>query len=226
MFVAEGRGSKVKLILLGPPGAGKGTQAKRLVSTLEIPQISTGDMLRAAVQDGTELGLQAKEYMDAGQLVPDSVVVGLVKERLLQDDCASGFMLDGFPRTVPQAIELESALAVSSLSIDAVVLIDVKDDELVGRITGRRTCNDCGAIYHLIYGPPPKPDTCNCGVTGLVQRADDNEATVRERLKAYHAQTAPLVGFYNERDLLKAVEASGMSPDEVFDKIKYVLKLN
>lgn len=215
----------MKMILLGPPGAGKGTQAKQLLSLLGIPQISTGDMLRAAVSKGTSLGQEAKKYMDAGKLVPDSVVVGLVQDRLAQEDCKNGFMLDGFPRTESQAESLEKALSESNLKIDSVVLIDVEDEELVGRITGRRSCKECGEIFHLIFRPPPKEDTCTCGAVGLVQRADDNEATVRERLTAYHAQTAPLVDFYKSRGVLKSVAGTGKSPSEVFEIIKYELKL-
>ena len=215
----------MKLILLGPPGAGKGTQAKKLIELLEIPQISTGDMLRAAVGNKTELGLKAKTFMDSGQLVPDEVVVGLVQERLTQDDCQRGFMLDGFPRTVPQAEALENALRSNDLKIDAVVAIIVADDELVGRITGRRSCKSCGAIYHLKYNPPPTEDTCVCGATGLEQRADDNEVTVRQRLDAYHSQTAPLVDFYNNRGILKKIEADSQPPAQVFELIKKALEL-
>ncbi|MBN2344692.1 MAG: adenylate kinase [Deltaproteobacteria bacterium] len=215
----------MKLILLGPPGAGKGTQAKQLLGLLGIPQISTGDMLRAAIANETALGMEAKEYMDAGKLVPDEVVVGLVKDRISKSDCSSGFMLDGFPRTVPQAEALESALNEDGKKIDNVVLIDVEDDELVGRITGRRSCGACGAIYHLIFSPPPKEDTCACGAGGLIQRADDNEETVRQRLSAYHQQTAPLVDFYRDRGVLKAIDGTKKTPGEVFNKIKYELQL-
>lgn len=215
----------MELILLGPPGAGKGTQAKKLIGVASIPQISTGDMLRAAVSEGTELGKKAKEYMDAGKLVPDSVVIGLVQERLQKDDCAKGYMLDGFPRTVPQAETLEKMLEGMGRKVDNVLLLDVEDEELVARITGRRTCPKCGAIYHLLFSPPPEEDTCSCGAKGLVQRADDNETTVRERLAAYHDQTAPLIQFYDERGLLKKVSGTGKTPDQVFDQAKQVLGL-
>ena len=211
------------LILLGGPGAGKGTQAKKLTTLLEVPQISTGDMLRAAVQAGTELGKKAKAFMDAGQLVTDEVVIGLVQERLKEDDCKTGYMLDGFPRTVPQAEALDTMLQNMGRTIDNVVNFDVKDEELVSRITGRRTCGTCGAIYHMIFSPPPQEDTCKCGAKDLRQRADDNETTVRQRLAAYHDQTAPLIAFYDDRGLLRQIEGNGLAPDAVFDKVREVL---
>ncbi len=210
----------MNIILLGPPGAGKGTQAKKLIELLAIPQISTGDMLRAAVAEKTPLGLEAKAFMEAGKLVPDGVVIGLVKERLAKPDCAPGFMLDGFPRTVGQAESLDAMLDSMSLTIDHVVLLEVDDEELVLRITGRRTCGACGAIYHLKYSPPPQPDTCSCGKKELVQRADDNEQTVRQRLATYHEQTAPLISYYEKRSLVRSVAGGGMGPNEVFELVK------
>lgn len=213
------------LILLGGPGAGKGTQAKKLMEVAGFPQISTGDMLRAAVGQGTELGRKAKEFMDAGQLVPDSVVIGLVEERLGNDDCQQGFMLDGFPRTVPQAEALGELLTKMGRSIDHVVLFDVADEELVARITGRRTCGACGAIYHLRYSPPPKANTCKCGAEDLRQRDDDTEETVRKRLAAYHEQTAPLVAYYEGRGVLKRIPGEGKGPDEVFAAAREALGL-
>ena len=211
------------LILLGGPGAGKGTQAKKLLDVLKVPQISTGDMLRAAVGAGTELGKKAKEYMNAGNLVPDEVVIGLVKERLDESDCASGFMLDGFPRTVGQGESLERMLGEMGRKIDHVVSFDVEDEELVARITGRRTCGKCGAIYHLKYSPPPAEDTCSCGAKDLVQRADDNETTVRQRLETYHKQTAPLVAFYESRGILRKIAGTGLTPDQIFGKTREVI---
>ena len=206
----------MNLILLGPPGAGKGTQAKKLIDVTGVPQISTGDMLRAAVAEGTALGVEAKKYMDAGQLVPDEVVIGLVEERLGKDDCARGFMLDGFPRTVPQAERLDQMLGGVGRELDHVLLLDVEDEELVRRITGRRTCGSCGAIWHVEFNPPPAPDTCSCGAKDLRQRADDNEETVRERLAAYHDQTAPLVDYYDGKGLVRKVSGTGKAPNEVF----------
>ncbi len=224
-FAAEAQGDEhmMGLILLGGPGAGKGTQAKKLTTLLEVPQISTGDMLRAAVQAGTELGKKAKAFMDAGQLVTDEVVIGLVEERLKEDDCKAGFMLDGFPRTVPQAEALDTMLQNMGRTIDNVVNFDVEDEELVSRITGRRTCGACGAIYHMTFSPPPQEDTCKCGEKDLRQRADDNETTVRQRLAAYHDQTAPLISFYDKRGLLRQIEGNGLAPDGVFAKVREVL---
>ncbi len=215
----------MNLILLGPPGAGKGTQARRLSEISAIPQISTGDMLRGAVTAGSTLGIQAKQFMDSGQLVPDEVVVGIVKERLSQSDCAAGFMLDGFPRTTAQADALDSFLDSSQKAIDHVVLLDVDDDEVVSRIAGRRTCPACGEIYHLLSSPPPAPDTCRCGHTGLVQRADDNEVTIRQRLASYHQQTAPLIQYYRKRNVLRNISCTGQGPDEVFATTRKQLAL-
>jgi adenylate kinase len=212
----------MNLILLGPPGAGKGTQAKRLVETYGIPQISTGDMLREAVKNQTELGMEAKKYMDAGQLVPDEVVIGLVKERLSKPDCDQGFMLDGFPRTVGQAEELDKVLAEMNKDIDHVVSIEVPNEELMGRLTGRRTCKQCGAGYHVIFDPPKVEGKCDkCGGE-LYQRDDDNEATVSNRLKVYESQTKPLIDYYQGKGLLRPIDGVG-GIDEIFGRIKAVL---
>jgi len=211
------------LILLGPPGAGKGTQAKLLLDVLGVPQVSTGDMLRAAVAAGSDLGRKAKEFMDAGGLVPDEVVIGLVEERLRRDDCEPGFMLDGFPRTGPQAERLQRMLDGLGRAIDHVLLLEVDDEELVARITGRRTCGACGAIWHMVFMPPPQPETCSCGARELKQRADDNEATVRQRLAAYHDQTAPLIGFYGDQGLVRRISGTGKTPAEVFAAARVAL---
>jgi adenylate kinase len=196
----------MKLILLGPPGAGKGTQAKMLTERFGIPQISTGDILRAAVKEGTPMGLQAKACMDAGALVPDEVVVGIVRERLQQADCAAGFILDGFPRTVPQAEALSATLDELGKELDAVLSLEVDVEALVERLTGRRTCKECGRGYHVKFDLPRQAGICDaCGGT-LFQRDDDQEATIRKRLEVYQAQTAPLAGFYQEHGLLTRVD--------------------
>ena len=183
----------MNLILLGGPGAGKGTQAKLIVEEYKIPQISTGDMLREAVKQGTELGKKAKEYMDKGELVPDEIVIGIVRDRLKQPDCEKGFILDGFPRTIAQAEALDKMLDEIGKKIDAVINIYVPEEEIVKRIVNRRTCKKCGAIYHLIYSPPKESNKCDkCGGE-LYQRDDDKEETVRERLRVYKQQTEPLI---------------------------------
>ena len=196
----------MKLVLLGPPGAGKGTQAAMLVKKFAIPQISTGDMLRAAVSDQTPMGIKAKEYMDAGGLVPDEVVVGIVRERLQQEDCSAGFILDGFPRTVPQADALKSNLLELGKNLDAVISLEVDTDALVERLTGRRTCESCGKGFHLKFDPPGTDGRCNSCAGELVQRSDDQEETIRKRLDVYHQQTAPLEDYYRKAGLLIAVD--------------------
>lgn len=212
----------MNLILLGPPGAGKGTQAKMLIEAYGIPQISTGDMLRAAVANQTALGLEAKKYMDAGQLVPDEVVIGLAKDRIAQPDCQKGFMLDGFPRTVPQAEALDKVLSGMGKKIDHVISIEVPDQELMGRLTGRRTCRSCGQGYHVMFDPPKVEGICDkCGGE-LYQRDDDNEATVSNRLKVYNDQTAPLINYYQQKGLLRPIDGVG-SISEIQERIRAVL---
>lgn len=194
----------MKLILLGAPGAGKGTQAEILCRKLSIPSISTGNILRAAIKDGTPTGVQAKRYIDAGQLVPDEVIIGIVNERLSQDDCAGGYILDGVPRTIAQAEALEKA----GIQFDAVVSIEISEDEILRRMSGRRVCEACGSSYNVEAVPPRVEGICdNCGGK-LIQRRDDSPETVRERLKLYHAETEPLVDFYAARGLLKPVEVA------------------
>ncbi len=200
------------LIFIGPPGAGKGTQAQRLCAKLGVPQISTGDMLRAARKAGTELGKKADEYMTKGLLVPDEVVIGLVQERIAQPDATRGFVLDGFPRTVPQAEALERMLTRAGRRIDDVVLLEVPDELIVERITGRRTGETSGRIYHIKYDPPPFPDRGEGGER-LVIRDDDREEKVRTRLVEYSAMTAPLVAWYGSKGLLRRVDGVGVLDD-------------
>lgn len=204
------------ILLMGPPGAGKGTQAAQLVENFKIPHISTGDMFRAAVKEGTELGKQAKACMDAGQLVPDSVTIGIVKERLAKNDCQKGFILDGFPRTIAQAEALDRTLAELAIKLDRVVNITAPDSELVGRMTGRRICKGCGATYHVAFNAPKQTGICDkCGGE-LYQRDDDQEKTVINRLSVYQVQTQPLIEYYQDKGLY--TEINGLQP------IKNVLK--
>ena len=207
----------MRMIFIGPPGAGKGTQAARLVSHYQIPHISTGDMFRAAVKAGTPMGKEADRYMKAGQLVPDEVVIGLVQERLSQSDTDVGFMLDGFPRTRPQAKALAAALQSMGKRLDAVLLLEVPDTLIVERIVGRRSDPETGEIYHLTFNPPPAEIS-----ERLVHRKDDTEEAVRSRLEAYHSQTAPIVPFYEDEGVLKRVNGVG-SPDEVTARIQDAL---
>jgi adenylate kinase len=205
----------MRMILVGPPGAGKGTQAARLVEQFRIPHISSGDMLRAAVKEGTELGKQADGFMKAGKLVPDDVVIGMILERIAKTDCVKGFMLDGFPRTRPQAEALDQAMAKAGFDLDAVVLIEVPDSLIVDRITGRRSDPKTGKIYHVKNDPPP------AGVD-VMQRADDTEEAVTTRLAKYHSETAPIIPFYRDKGILKGVNGVG-DPDVVTERIKAVL---
>jgi adenylate kinase len=200
----------MKLILLGPPGAGKGTQAKMLTERFNIPQIATGDILRGAVQGGTALGLEAKRYMDAGALVPDEVVIGIVRERLQANDCANGFILDGFPRTVAQADALQASLESLKQRLDRVISLTVDADALVERLTGRRTCRNCGRGYHISFDPPRNAQLCDACGGELYQRDDDREETIRKRLSVYDQQTSPLIAYYRTAGLLAQLD--GMQP--------------
>ncbi len=207
----------MRMILVGPPGAGKGTQAARLVETYNIPHISSGDMLRAAVKDGTAMGKEADRYMKLGQLVPDEVVIGMILERIERPDCNAGFMLDGFPRTRPQAEALDKALAGAGVSLDAVVLIEVPDQLLEERAVGRRSDPETGTIYHLKYNPPPP------AIAGrLVHRKDDTSEAVKTRIAKYHSETAPIVPFYLDKGILKRVDGVG-DPDAITQRITAVL---
>ncbi|MEK6537831.1 MAG: adenylate kinase [Nitrospirota bacterium] len=199
----------MRLILLGPPGVGKGTQARKLAEKYCIPQISTGDMLREAFQKGHELGLKARSYMDTGKLVPDNVVIGIVEERLRMNDCAGGWILDGFPRTIQQAGALDVMLKNNKSDIDHVFSLEVREDEVVKRISGRRSCESCQNTFNIYFSAPKMDGVCdNCGGR-LIQRSDDKEETVRERMRVYRENTEPLIRYYQDRGILKSVNANG-----------------
>ena len=206
----------MKLILLGAPGAGKGTQAEVSCKALNIPAISTGNIIREALAQGTEMGLKAKSFMDAGQLVPDDVVIGIIKERLAKDDCANGFILDGFPRTIPQA----EALDAMGVIIDRVIDIEVPDEKIAARMSGRRVCKDCGSSYHLEYKAPKAEGVCDACDGELIQRKDDAPETVLDRLAVYHKQTEPLKDFYSKKGILRIVEGQ----EEIADTSALTLK--
>lgn len=206
----------MKLILLGAPGAGKGTQAEVICNALKIPAISTGNIIREALSQGTEMGLKAKSFMDAGQLVPDDVVIGIIKERLAKDDCANGFILDGFPRTIPQA----EALDAMGIVIDKVVDIEVPDEKIAARMSGRRVCKACGASYHLEFKAPKTEGVCDACNGELIQRKDDAPETVLDRLSVYHSQTEPLKDFYSKKGILRIVEGQ----EEIADTSALTLK--
>lgn len=212
------------LILLGPPGAGKGTQAELMIEKYAIPHISTGDIFRAAVKEGTPLGLEAKKYMDSGGLVPDEVVIGIVKERLLKDDCKQGFLLDGFPRTVPQADALGEFLSGIGRKITAVINIEVDFEVLMKRLTGRRVCRNCGSVYHVQTKPEKVPGICNYCSGETYQRDDDSPATVSHRLQVYQAQTEPLIEYYRQKGVLYSFDGQEPIP-ELFEKINRALEV-
>ncbi|HEY6527767.1 MAG TPA: adenylate kinase [Cellvibrionaceae bacterium] len=215
----------MRIILLGAPGAGKGTQAKHIMELFAIPQISTGDMLRSAIKDGTELGLKVKDVMASGGLVSDELIIGLVKERIAQDDCKNGFLFDGFPRTIPQA----QALADAQIPIDHVVEFYVDDEEIVSRLSGRRVHTDSGRVYHVQYNPPEQEGLDDVTGEALIQRPDDEEGTVRKRLAVYHEQTEPLIGFYRALSastggIPKCSKVNGIGPlDEIRQRVAGVL---
>jgi adenylate kinase len=212
----------MNLILLGPPGAGKGTQAQKIVDRYHIPQISTGDILRGAVKEKTPLGVKAKGFMDQGKLVPDELVIGIIEQRLKAQDCKAGFILDGFPRTIAQAEALQPILSGMGKQIDHVINIEVDEEELVRRLTGRRTCKNCGAMFHVLFQPPKKEGICDrCGGP-LYQREDDKEETIRTRLKEYQRQTAPLIDYYQQKKTLRSIQGVG-GQDQISERIVRML---
>ena len=212
----------MKIIMLGAPGAGKGTQAKQIAAKYEIPHISTGDIFRANIKNGTELGKKAKEYMDQGMLVPDELTCDLVMDRIAQDDCERGFVLDGFPRTIPQAEALTNALTKIGQSMDYAIDVDVPDENIVNRMSGRRACLNCGATYHIVFNPTKAEGVCDACGKETVLRDDDKPETVQKRLTVYHDQTQPLIDYYKEQNILKSVD--GTKPmDEVFSDIVAIL---
>ena len=213
----------MRIVLLGAPGSGKGTQAKKLMAEKNIPQISTGDILRAAVAAGTAYGEQAKKLMDAGELVPDDVMLGIISDRLAEDDAAGGFILDGFPRTQKQALDLEELLKKTGKPLDSVILMDVDFDVLLKRLTGRRTCSLTGKLLNVFFSPQEELDACTDGGGELIQREDDNEETISNRLEVYRSRTEPLIDFYRGKDKLKTIDATG-SIDEVYDRFRAALE--
>lgn len=212
----------MKVILLGPPGAGKGTQAKQISNKYNIPHISTGDIFRKNISQKTALGIKAKQYLDSGLLVPDELTINIVKDRLEQEDCNNGFLLDGFPRTVQQAEALDSFLAGKNDKIDTALLIDVPKKSILERMTGRRVCPSCGASYHVVYNPTKVDGKCDVCGSAVIQRKDDTEETVKERLDVYEKQTEPLVEYYKSRNVLSAVDGS-KNIDVVFEDIIHIL---
>ena len=212
----------MKIIMLGAPGAGKGTQAKKIAAKYEIPHISTGDIFRANIKNGTELGMEAKKYMDQGLLVPDELTVRILLDRVAQDDCKNGYVLDGFPRTIPQAEVLDSELTKLGDHIDYAINVDVPDENIVKRMSGRRACLTCGATYHIEHVPPKKEGICDVCGSELVLRDDDKPETVKNRLNVYHEQTQPLIDFYTEKGVLKTVDGT-VPMEEVFAAITAIL---
>ena len=212
----------MKIIMLGAPGAGKGTQAKKIAEKYHIPHMSTGDIFRANIKNGTELGMKAKSYMDQGQLVPDDVTIGMLLDRISQEDCAEGYVLDGFPRTIPQAESLTKALEERGESMDYAINVDVPDQAIVTRMAGRRACLACGATYHIVYNAPKKENVCDVGGEGLVLRDDDKPETVQKRLTVYHDQTKPLIDYYGKAGILVTVDGT-QDLNKVFEDIVSVL---
>ncbi|MEE0884529.1 MAG: adenylate kinase [Faecalimonas sp.] len=212
----------MKIVMLGAPGAGKGTQAKKIAEKYSIPHISTGDIFRANIKNGTELGMKAKTYMDQGLLVPDELVVDLVVDRLGQDDCANGCVLDGFPRTIPQAEALDAALTKAGQAVDYAINVEVPDENIVKRMSGRRACVNCGATYHIVYAPTKVENVCDTCQGNLILRDDDKPETVQKRLNVYHEQTQPLIDYYTKKNILVEVDGT-VDIDDVFAAIVKVL---
>ena len=212
----------MKIIMLGAPGAGKGTQAKKIAAKYGIPHISTGDIFRANIKGGTELGMKAKSYMDQGQLVPDDVTIGMLLDRIAEADCENGYVLDGFPRTIPQAEALDAALAANGEKIDYAVNVEVPDENIVNRMSGRRACVGCGATYHIVYNPTKVEGKCDTCGADLILRDDDKPETVLNRLKVYHEQTQPLIDFYTKKGVIAEVDGTKDMKD-VFDAIVAIL---
>ena len=212
----------MKIIMLGAPGAGKGTQAKKIAEKYQIPHISTGDIFRANIKGGTELGMKAKTFMDQGMLVPDEITIGMLMDRIGQDDCINGYVLDGFPRTIPQAESLTKALAERGEKVDYAINVDVPDENIINRMSGRRACLGCGATYHITFNPPVKEGICDTCGQELVLRDDDKPETVKKRLDVYHQQTQPLIDYYKNAEIL--AEVDGTQPmDAVFQGIVEIL---
>ena len=212
----------MKIIMLGAPGAGKGTQAKRIAEKYQIPHISTGDIFRSNIKEGTELGMKAKQFMDQVLLVPDEVTIGMLLDRIHQDDCEKGYVLDGFPRTIPQAESLTEALKKNGESIDFAVNVDVPDENIISRMSGRRACLNCGATYHIVYNAPKKEGVCDACGQELVLREDDKPKTVKKRLDVYHDQTQPLIDYYKKEGVLAEVDGT-KDMEEVFQNIAAIL---
>ena len=212
----------MKIIMLGAPGAGKGTQAKMIAEKYGLPHISTGDIFRANIKNGTELGKEAKEYMDKGLLVPDELTVRLLLDRVAQDDCKNGYVLDGFPRTIPQAEVLDEKLSELGEKVDYAINVDIPDENIVNRMSGRRACLNCGATYHIVSIPPKKEGICDVCASALVLRDDDRPETVQNRLKVYHEQTQPLIDFYEKKGVLRSVDGT-FPMEEVFTAITKIL---
>lgn len=216
----------MRIVLLGNIGVGKGTQAKRIARAFDIPHISTGDIFRKHIADGSEIGKQVKGCLDSGRLVPDELVCQIVADRTSEPDCAHGYILDGFPRSLPQAEAFERTLDTRETGIDTVILLGLEDEEIIARLGARRSCPECGAVYNLEFSPPANDEKCDnpeCGGAQLVQRPDDRPETVKERIKVYNETTLPIVSYYEARGLLHTVDASGLGPDAVFDKIEPIL---